>query len=76
MTAFGIQVAMKAKSFYSNPFSALSAILALQEEGENFLADIKESKYKKVDVKDVIDKQNTFNRCTAYQFVLSICQTH
>jgi hypothetical protein len=26
MTAFGIQVAMKPKSFYSNPFSALSTI--------------------------------------------------
>jgi hypothetical protein len=33
MTAFGIQVAMKPMSFYSNPFSAESAIFSQQEEG-------------------------------------------
>jgi hypothetical protein len=49
---------MKPKSFYNNPFTALSAIFAEPEEGENFLKDIKESKYEKVDVKDVISKQS------------------
>jgi hypothetical protein len=49
---------MKPKSFYNKPFTTLSAIFAEQEEGENFLTDIKESKYEKVDLKDVISKQS------------------
>jgi hypothetical protein len=58
MSAFGTQLSMKQKNFYNNPFTALSALFSQQEEGENFLTDIKKSKYEKVDVKDVIDKQS------------------
>jgi hypothetical protein len=59
MTAFGISVEMKPKTFYRDPFHALSIILNCYEEGENLTVEIKESKYEKVDVKDVIEKKNT-----------------
>jgi hypothetical protein len=75
MTAFGTQVTMKPKSFYSNnPFTAaLSTIFAQQEEGENFLADIKESKYEKVDVREVISKQTHLRKIQRGLFMQSVC---
>jgi hypothetical protein len=55
---FGITIKIKPLSFYHDPFHALNIILDDQEGGgECFTAQIKESKYEKVDVKDVVKKQ-------------------
>jgi hypothetical protein len=56
---------MKPKSFYCDPFHALSVIFHLQEEGENFATGIKESKYEKADVEDDVKEPThlTYNQC-------------
>jgi hypothetical protein len=51
MTALGVSVEMKPKSFYKDPLQALIAIIDDQQGGESFATQIKESLYEKVDVK-------------------------
>jgi hypothetical protein len=64
MTAFDITIEMKHKSFYTNPFSALSNILDdIEDDHDNCLTStqILESKYDKADIHKVVAQQTHLN---------------
>jgi hypothetical protein len=61
MTAFGITSSMKTKSFYTDPFHALTNILDEEDDNDTyncFLSTaILESKYEKANIQDVANQQ-------------------
>jgi hypothetical protein len=64
MTAFDITTPMKHKSFYTNPFSALSNIIDDIKDGQDdcfHSTQILASKYDKVDIDKVVANQNHLN---------------